>query len=370
MTHTPALAALRPMLHAHNQSPQYPSQLESQRGSQRPACLQRCSEIGRDVCTDGLTGVGARVRGWGHGLRAWCWRVGVVLCAVSLSACSVLKSEPPPAVAQPLKVAKLPVVGLALGGGAARGFAHVGVLQVLDEAGIRIDLLAGTSAGSVAAVLYASGLSGNDLEQAALALDETTLTDWMLPWGNRGLLRGAALAKFINTQVKSRPLQAMPIPVGVLATQLDTGAPVLFQRGDAGEAVRASSAVPGVFMPVAIGGQEYVDGGVAAPVPVSFAKQMGAQVIVGVDISSPPAATPAKDTLGVMLQTFAIMGLRINGYELAGADVVVRPQLNQVGSADFAARRQAIAAGRAAMLAALPAVRAAIAQKTAWVSAP
>ena len=299
------------------------------------------------------------------------------LCALSVSACSLLMqdrsvstdgTEPDtPAV---MTVAKLPTIGLALGAGAARGFAHVGVLQVLDEAGIKADVLVGTSAGSVVAVLYASGLSGSALEQAALGLNETALADWMLPWGNRGVVRGAALAKYVNEQVKGKRLQAMTTRVGVLAAQLDTGLPVLFQRGDAGEAVRASSAVPGVFMPVAIAGHEYVDGGVVAPVPVSFVKQMGAQVVVAVDISSPPSATPASDTVGVMLQTLSIMGQRLNGFELKGADVVVRPNLAGMGSANFAVRKQAIAAGRAAMQAALPALRLAIQQKTTWVAAP
>lgn len=277
-----------------------------------------------------------------------------VLCllALSLSACSVLSPDRNETgggnergTAPAVKVAKLPTIGLALGGGAARGFAHVGVLQVLDEAGIKADALVGTSAGSVVAVLYASGLSGQALEQAALGLNETALTDWMLPWGNRGVVRGAALAKYVNEQVKGKSLQAMSTPVGVLAAQLDTGLPVLFQRGDAGEAVRASSAVPSVFMPVAIAGQEYVDGGVVAPVPVSFVRQMGAQVVVAVDISSPPSATPASDTVGVMLQTFAIMGQRLNGFELTSADVVVRPNLAGMGAANFAVRKQAIAAG-------------------------
>ena len=301
-----------------------------------------------------------------------------VLClgALSLSACSLLvqdrsgaKDGTEPDTPAVVQVARLPTVGLALGAGAARGFAHVGVLQVLDEAGIKADALVGTSAGSVVAVLYASGLSGKALEQAALGLNETALADWMLPWGNRGVVRGAALAKYVNEQVKGKSLQAMATRVGVLAAQLDTGLPVLFQRGDAGQAVRASSAVPGVFMPVAIAGQEYVDGGVVAPVPVSFVKQMGAQVVVAVDISSPPSATPASDTVGVMLQTLSIMGQRLNGFELKGADVVVRPNLDGMGAANFAVREQAIAAGRAAMQAALPALRLAIQQKTTWVAA-
>jgi NTE family protein len=320
-----------------------------------------------------LTPTPAHATAWTLAAAACTQRLVVLAAALVLGACSVLQPNLPPE--EPIKpvpvptVAKLPSVGLALGGGAARGFAHVGVLQVLDEAGIQLDLLAGTSAGSVVAVLYASGLSGAALEQAALGLNETTLADWMMPWGNRGMLRGAALAKYVNEQVKGTLLQAMPKPVGVLATQLNSGNPVLFQRGDAGEAVRASSAVPGVFMPVPIGGQEYVDGGLVAPVPVSFVKQMGAQLVIGVDISSAPSATPANDTLGLMLQTFSIMGQRLNGFELVGADVVVRPNLQHIGSANFAARKQAIAAGRTAMLAALPLLRRAIQTKTTWVPA-
>ncbi|MES2282883.1 MAG: patatin-like phospholipase family protein [Pseudomonadota bacterium] len=249
-------------------------------------------------------------------------------------------------------------IGLALGGGAARGFAHVGVIAVLEEAGLKPQLVVGTSAGSLVAALYASGKSSAQLQQTALNMEEVAITDWMLPILGRGMFRGDALARYVNDLVAGKLIENMPMPLGIVATDLNSGQAVLFQRGDTGTAVRASSAVPAVFVPVKINGREYVDGGLVSPVPVRYARQMGADVVVAVDISSPPEGNPAGDTLQILLQTFAIMGKTINQYELKDADVVVRPSLVGLKSADFSARQRAIDSGRAAMLAALPALRA------------
>lgn len=250
-----------------------------------------------------------------------------------------------------------PRIGLALGGGAARGFAHVGVIQVLEQHGIKPDVVVGTSAGSLVAALYASGKNGKELEQSAMQMDEASLTDWTVPFGNRGMLRGAAVARYVSAQTQGRLIEDMVMPLGIVATDLSTGAGILFQRGDTGTAVRASSSVPGVFQPVNIGGRDYVDGGLVAPVPVGYAQQMGAELVIAVDISSPPEANSASDTLKVMLQTFSIMGKSINRHELKSAHVVVRPELAGVGSAAFAERQRSMAAGRSAMEAAMPKLR-------------
>ena len=262
----------------------------------------------------------------------------------------------PPVVAQPPQ--RPPRLGLALGGGAARGFAHVGVIQVLEQAGIRPDLVVGTSAGSLVAAMYASGMNGSQLEKAALTMEEATLTDWTLPILGRGMLRGEALSRYVRKAVDGKLIEQMKLPLGVLATDLANGQGVLFQRGDTAMAVRASSAVPGVFTPVTIAGRDYVDGGLVAPVPVRQARDMGAEVVLAVDISSPPDANAANGSVQILLQTFAIMGQSINRHELADADVVVRPALKGVGSADFSARQRSISAGRAAMQAALPQLKA------------
>ncbi|MBC7547410.1 MAG: patatin-like phospholipase family protein [Polaromonas sp.] len=280
-----------------------------------------------------------------------------------LVACGSLSTSPvviqPPRVAATPPPVKKPVkLGLALGGGAARGFAHVGVIAVLEEAGLRPQLVVGTSAGSLVAAMYASGKSSAQLQQTALNMEEVAITDWMLPLVGRGMFRGDALARYVNDLVAGRLIENMAIPLGIVATDLQSGQAVLFQRGDTGTAVRASSAVPAVFVPVKIGTREFVDGGLVAPVPVKFARQMGADVVLAVDISAPPEGNTADGTLQILLQTFAIMGKTINQYELQGADVVVRPSQLGLKSADFSARQRAIDAGRAAMLSALPALRA------------
>ncbi|MEJ5991851.1 patatin-like phospholipase family protein [Ramlibacter sp. PS3R-8] len=272
-----------------------------------------------------------------------------------LAACaSAPKPEPEPSPALIAVPKVLPRVGLALGGGAARGFAHVGVIQVLEEAGIKPALVVGTSAGSLVAALYASGRNGIQLQSVAIDMDEAGFADWTLPIFNRGVLRGEALARYVNTQVGNRLIENMAVPLGIVATDLQSGQGVLFRRGDTGTAVRASSAVPAVFLPVRIAGHEYVDGGLVSPVPVRYAREMGAELIVAVDISTAPEGNPSGDALQILLQTFAIMGKSINSWELKEADVVVRPALRGVGSGDFTAKRRAIEAGRAAMLAALP----------------
>ena len=260
-----------------------------------------------------------------------------------------------PAVRKPLRI------GLALGGGAARGFAHVGVIAVLEEAGLRPHLVVGTSAGSLVAAIYATGKTSAQLQQIALGMEEVAITDWMLPIIGKGIFRGDALGRYVNQLVGGRLIENMAIVLGIVATDLNSGQAVLFRSGDTGTAVRASSAVPAVFVPVRISGHEYVDGGLVSPVPVRFARQMGADLVIAVDISSPPEGNPAGDTLQILLQTFSIMGKSINQYELKDADVVVRPSLAGLRSADFSARKLAIDSGRAAMLAALPALKAKIA---------
>ena len=269
---------------------------------------------------------------------------------------------PPPDVIVPKPAPRPPRIGLALGGGAARGFAHIGVIQVLEEAGIQPSLIVGTSAGSVVAALYASGKNGVALAALADGMDESTFADWAFP--GRGLIRGEALAKYVRDNTLGRSIEQMRLPLGIVATDLDNGQPILFQRGDPGVAVRASSAVPAVFQPVRIGTREYVDGGLVSPVPVRFAREMGAELVIAVDISALPDGNPTGDAMRMLLQTFAIMGRSINHFELRDADVLLRPKLAGVSGADFASRKHSIQAGRDAMLAALPDLRARIAAKT------
>ena len=269
-----------------------------------------------------------------------------VLTLALLSGCALLGEKPtPPPAPVPVKI------GLALGGGAARGFAHIGVIKALEAQGIVPDIIVGTSAGAVVGALYASGLSGFELQKVALDIDEAQIGDWSLP--DRGVFKGEALQNFVNRAVANRPLEKLPRNFSVVATDLNSGESVLFRTGNTGMAVRASSAVPGVFQPVSINGHEYVDGGLVSPVPVRAARSLGANFVIAVDISVNPRDARTSSTLGVMLQTFAIMGQSISRYEKAEADIVIRPITAELPATDFAGRHRAVLEGEKAAAAAM-----------------
>jgi NTE family protein len=253
----------------------------------------------------------------------------------------------PPVAATPPRPLR---IGLALGGGAARGFAHIGVIKALEARGLQVDLVCGTSAGSVVGALYASGLSGIAMNKLALSMDEASISDWAMPFRARGFLQGVALQNYINTTLANRPIEKMKRPLGVVATDLRTGQPILFQRGNTGIAVRASCSVPSIFEPVEISGHEYVDGGLVSPVPASFARKMGADFVIAVDISAHPETALTQSSFDILLQTFTIMGQTIKTYELERyADFVIRPNLAAMGGSDFGQRYAAILAGEEAV---------------------
>ena len=273
----------------------------------------------------------------------------LALLSLSLAACSTFSSkpvEPPPAK---------PVIALALGGGAAKGFAHIGVIKALEAQGIVPDIVVGTSAGSVVGAMYAAGKSGFELQTLAITLDESQVSDWSLP--DRGVLKGDALAAFINKAIGNVQIEKLPKRFGAVATDLASGEPIVFRSGDTGTAVRASSSVPGIFQPVSIRGREYVDGGLVSPVPVRFAREMGATFVIAVDISNKPQMGKTKSSLDVLLQTFAIMGQSLNRSELPQADIVIRPDISQLASADFKTRHLAVLEGEKATAQAMPALK-------------
>jgi NTE family protein len=277
------------------------------------------------------------------------------IAALLLSGCKTLLPDAPEPAA-PLAAPQPPrkiKIGLALGGGAARGFAHIGVIKALESQGIQADVVVGTSAGAVVGALYAAGNSGFALQKIAFDMDEAAISDWAVPLFGKssGVLKGEALQSYVNKAVGNQPMEKLKIPFGVVATDLKNGMPILFQRGNTGMAVRASSSVPGVFQPVAIGGRNYVDGGLVAPVPVRYAREMGADFIIAVNISTQTDAQAAISSMEVILQTFSIMGQRINQFELKDADVVIQPSLGLMKGNDFNSRNQAIMAGEQAAFA-------------------
>jgi NTE family protein len=282
-----------------------------------------------------------------------------LLAAFLCAGCLTLgeKPTPPPAAvvvpAAPVKIA------LVLGGGAARGFAHIGVIKALEAQGIVPDMIVGTSAGALVGALYASGLNGFELQKVALEMEEKQIGDWSLP--DRGVFKGEALQNFVNRMVGNRGLEQLPRTFAAVATNLKTGEPIVFRTGNTGMAVRASAAVPGLFQPVAINGHEYVDGGLVSPVPVRTARSLGATFVIAVDISARPRDARTQSTLDVFLQTFAIMGQSISRYEMLEADAVVRPATADLPSADFNGRHRAVLEGEKAAAAVMPALKAKLA---------
>lgn len=286
----------------------------------------------------------------------------LVFCLLALSGCATTTGEIAVAAKVP-PVAKPPApkVALVLGGGAVRGFAHIGVIKTLEAHGIVPDMVVGTSAGSVVGALYAGGYSGFELQKVAFQLEQETIGDLVMP--DRGFVKGEMLQNYINRALQSRPIERLNRTFAAVATDLQSGEVMVFRRGNTGMAVRASSSIPGVFQPVSIGGKEYVDGGLVSPVPVRIARGMGADIVIAVDISSKPRFGKVNDTIDIFMQAFNIMGQTIGRYELAEADVVIRPQIGAVGATEFDQKHLAIMEGEKAALAALPLIRSKLQQK-------
>ena len=285
-----------------------------------------------------------------------------LLATLALSACFGGRRPTPPPVTVPVLPAKLKI-GLALGGGAAKGFAHIVVIKMLEASGIHPDVVAGTSAGSVVGALYASGMDPFQLQEQAFALDEAKIRDVRLFSG--GLVRGRKLQDYVNRLVGQRPIEHLKLPFAAVATQLETGQRTVFVRGNTGEAVRASSSIPGVFEPVEIRGRHYIDGGVVSPVPVDAARQLGADFVIAVDISARPNGSNPQGMVNIVGQSISIMGQQLGAQEMARADVVIRPHLGDIGPTDFEQRDQAILEGEKATLAAMPLIRARLAAMAA-----
>lgn len=288
-------------------------------------------------------------------------RASLIAILALLSACADFAQKP----AAPLpSAAKLALV---LGGGAARGFAHIGVIKALEAQGIVPDLVVGTSAGSVVAALYAGGASGFELQKLALGLEDKMITDWSVP--DRGFIRGEALQNYVNKVLSNRPMNGLPRALAVVATDLRSGEMMVFRSGDVGLAVRASSSVPGVFQPVRIGNREFVDGGLVSPLPAKVARDLGATVVIAVDISSKPKDASVSSTIEVLLQTFNIMSASVAQYEIDRADVVIRPDVGNISGTDFQSKHLAILEGEKAAAGKMDEIRAALAKTGRPVSA-
>ncbi len=284
------------------------------------------------------------------------------LLLLSLSACTTAPPVQP--VATPQIVERPPArIALALGGGAARGFAHVGVIKALEAQGISPDIVVGTSAGSVVGALYASGLNGFQIQELSMEMEEDQILDGSgvyrclaetLISDKRGCIKGRALQDFINRNIKGRPIEKLKKTFAAVATNLSNGELAVFRTGNTGMAVRASSSVPVFFEPVTINGQDYVDGGLVAPVPASVARGMGADFVIAVDISDRPQDGKTANIADILWQTFSIFGQTLNRHEHSSSDIIIRPVTAGLPSTDVSGRNKAVLEGEKAVAAILP----------------
>jgi NTE family protein len=278
----------------------------------------------------------------------------LIIFILIITSCTIKKEvspiQVPPTVQPPPKPAK---IALVLGAGSSKGFAHIGVLKILESNKIPIHLIVGTSVGSVVGSLYAYGYDAFSLQKLSFSIEKEDIADPLIV-PNNGFIKGEKLEEFINKRVKNTPMEKLKIPFFAVATDLEKGQEIVFAKGNTGTAVRASCSIPGIFRPVKISNKIYVDGGVVSPVAVEAAKRLGADVVIAVDISSAVDRTQPEGTIDTILQSINIMYSRLGSIQLAKADVVVKPKVAYIGSADFSKKHEAILEGEKAAIEALP----------------
>lgn len=303
-------------------------------------------------------------------------RVAPALLLAVLSSCAAAPPSPPPApiVAAPVpvpepaaeppapKVVPPPKIGLVLGGGGARGFAHIGVLRVLEQEKIPVDLIVGTSVGSLIGALYAAEPNTFELEWKAFQIDRDDLFDFSFFAATTGPVKGEAIRTFVKENIKLAAIEQFPIRFVAIAADLNTGERVEFTKGSIVDAVRASVSIPGVFTPARLGNRTLVDGGVVANLAIDVARARGADIVIASDISQAVVDYNVSDVVGVILQSINIMMGEMAKHQIARADVVVVPKIGDVSTLDFTQKKRCMAEGIAATRATVPALRAAIAK--------
>jgi len=272
----------------------------------------------------------------------------MVSLVLTLVACATV---PPPVPPKPARIA------VVLGGGGSKVFAHIGVLKVLEAQKIPIHMIVGTSAGSLVGSLYASGKTAFELQGIAMKMDADNVIDYDWKIWKGGLIKGEKLENFINLNIQNTPIEKLKISFYAVATNAATGEEVVFARGNTGMAVRASCSVPGVFQPFKIGNSTYMDGGVVSPVAVDVARRNGADIVIAVDISGGINTDVPDGIIDTMRKSLNIMYARIAEYQIKNADIVIRPNMKNIGSTDMNKFNEAIFEGEKAASAKMPEIQ-------------
>jgi NTE family protein len=264
--------------------------------------------------------------------------------------------------AAPVLSPRIPAIGVALGGGFARGIAHIGVLKVLEQEGIPVRAVAGTSVGALIGACYCSGLSVRELEEVARSVRFTTFARWTV--SRYGFASNDRMVAFLTRTLKCRTFEELRIPLGVTATDFNTGEGVVFHSGSIIDPVRASCAYPGMFLPVEIRDRYLVDGMLSHPVPTRPLQEMGADRVLAIHLKGTWAkAGPPRHLFDVIGQSFAIAQDAMSSLWKEAADLVIEPDVAGFAYDDFKRADELIHAGEVAMRKALPEVR-------KWLEAP
>ena len=266
-----------------------------------------------------------------------------IILILFIASCAPMEIKPPP---RPAKIA------LVLGAGASRGFAHIGVLKILESNKIPIHMIVGTSAGSFVGSIYAYGFTAFQLQKMSFSIERGDIVDLTIL--DNGFVKGEKLEEYINTLLNNTPIEKLRIPFYAVATDIQNAQEVVFGKGNTGTAVRASCSIPGIFRPVKVGDRTYVDGGVVSPVAVDAAKRYGADFVIAVDISSDIGDRPPEGTIETILQSVSIMYSKLSSIQLSKADIVIRPKVGYIGSSDFTKKHEAVLEGEKAAIEALP----------------
>ncbi|MGP9556919.1 patatin-like phospholipase family protein [Psychrobacter sp. AOP7-A1-24] len=301
----------------------------------------------------------------------------ITFLGLYISACSTLPSTTP---ATPEPVIDTPTVALVLGGGGAKGFAHVGVIKALEENGIKPTLVVGTSVGSLIGSLYASGYTPAQLEQLALTTTDSQLTDFTL--SNQGFIEGIKLKNFINDKVNAKAIEDFPIAFAAIAAEKHTLKKTVFTTGNVGLAVQASCSVPNIFIAPRIPekvGKKYIDGGVVSLVPVDSAYDLGADIVIAVDVTGfkgsdntnnqIPTINSLSDFWGFLETNTLATNLTANRSastqsERDRADITITPNVGRNSSIDTRQRRSLIQAGTQATTPQISAIKQLIQEKS------
>jgi NTE family protein len=257
-----------------------------------------------------------------------------------------------------------PKIALVLGGGAARGFAHVGVIRVLEQEKIPIDMIVGTSVGSLIGAIYAHDMNSFELEWTAFSLEKDNLFDYTIFSAITGMgpVKGDKLEEFVKTKVPAANIENLKLPFAAVATDLNRGTRVVIDHGSVARAVRASSAIPGVFNPVEHQGRLLVDGGVVDNIPISVAREKGADIVIAVDISENVVNFNITNVVDVMLQAVTIITSENTKYKKKDADVLIAPAVGDVGMLDFTQKKRCMQAGIEAAQKVVPEIKKKIAE--------